>query len=186
MTFSVACSADWIACDPAGGCSTGDPCPVSVAFAPDGLQPGVDHAAEILCTAPGAFGSPVAVEIVLRLRADSDGDGMPDGWEDDNGLDSSDPDDGDDDPDNDGQTNRSEFLARTNPRDHASCLRITRIVPNGDGAVLHWEGAPPFRLWRRDQPGDPWSLLASGYAGASFTSETSTVNCWFRVEADEP
>lgn len=42
--------------------------------------------------------------------ADSDHDGMPDTWEDENGLDKNDPDDRNDDADSDGYTNLEEYL----------------------------------------------------------------------------
>ena len=43
-------------------------------------------------------------------RPDSDGDGMPDAWEEANGLDSSDPSDGALDSDGDGYTNLEDWL----------------------------------------------------------------------------
>ncbi|RLG14242.1 MAG: hypothetical protein DRN71_03415, partial [Candidatus Nanohalarchaeota archaeon] len=47
---------------------------------------------------------------------DSDGDGMPDGWEADNGLNPLDPNDGNDDNDGDGLTNEDEYRHRTDPK----------------------------------------------------------------------
>ncbi|MDB6114087.1 MAG: pectate lyase [Lacunisphaera sp.] len=48
--------------------------------------------------------------------ADSDGDGMPDAWEKDHGLNPNDAADGAQDPDKDGYTNLEEYLNGTNPR----------------------------------------------------------------------
>ena len=59
---------------------------------------------------------------------DSDGDGMPDGWEQDHGLNPL-ANDAQDDPDGDGMINLWEYLAGTNPQDKTSCLRIEGVTP---------------------------------------------------------
>jgi hypothetical protein len=60
---------------------------------------------------------------------DTDGDGMPDSWEQLYNFDPNDPDDADDDADNDGLTNLEEYLAGTHPRDNESYLKITSVAP---------------------------------------------------------
>lgn len=50
------------------------------------------------------------------LEADTDGDGMPDVWEINNGFNPNDPSDASQDADNDGSTNLQEFKNGTNPR----------------------------------------------------------------------
>ena len=56
--------------------------------------------------------------------ADSDEDGMPDGWEQDHGLDPFAPGDSIQDPDRDGMSNVEEYIAGTRPRDPQSVLRM--------------------------------------------------------------
>ena len=61
---------------------------------------------------------------LLTILIDSDGDGMPDSWENLYQFDPDDPDDAGLDADGDGFTNLEEYLANTHPRDPASFLRI--------------------------------------------------------------
>jgi hypothetical protein len=55
--------------------------------------------------------------VPLTSRVDTDGDGMPDTWENGNGLDSDDPNDKNTDKDGDGLTNYEEFVRGTDPND---------------------------------------------------------------------
>jgi hypothetical protein len=69
---------------------------------------------------------------------DADGDGMPDTWETDHGLDAYNPGDAALDPDLDSLTNLQEYQAGTDPRDPQSVLRFESIAltANGTSAVL--------------------------------------------------
>ena len=67
--------------------------------------------------------------------ADSDGDGLPDLWEEAHGTDRTMP-DGAADPDGDGQDDLAEYQAGTDPQDPASVLRIEVVGPAAaDGTV---------------------------------------------------
>lgn len=73
---------------------------------------------------------------IINIRdLDTDGDGMPDWWELEMGLDPQNPADAHEDMDGDGFTNLEEFLAGTDPRDPASMpdpivkLRVAGIRP---------------------------------------------------------
>ncbi|HNU53317.1 MAG TPA: right-handed parallel beta-helix repeat-containing protein [Verrucomicrobiota bacterium] len=70
----------------------------------------------------------------LNPAADSDGDGMPDGWERDHGLDLI-VNDSALDPDGDGMTHAEEFVAGTDPRLRESLLQIS-VPPSTAGAAL--------------------------------------------------
>ena len=59
---------------------------------------------------------------------DTDGDGMPDGWESANNFNPNDPTDASQDADGDGFTNLGEYLAGTDPHSAASFLRITEVI----------------------------------------------------------
>ncbi len=122
--------------------------------------------------------------------ADSDGDGMPDVWEDDHGLDKDDPNDADLDPDLDYLTNAEEYLNGTDPNNSDS-----DGGGENDGSEVSWGQdpldpaddqieAPDFfhaaplngkvqltfdvkgeyvkmELWRAPAPEGPWDLRVS-------------------------
>jgi len=66
-----------------------------------------------------------ATSNAATLIVDSDGDGLPDSWESANRLNQNDPADAALDADGDGQSNRAEYVAGTNPQSAADVLRAT-------------------------------------------------------------
>jgi Mg-chelatase subunit ChlD len=64
----------------------------------------------------GPFSRRLRSAFHMRGAADTDGDGLPDWWEEANGTDPASPDD-DEDPDDDGRTNGQEFETGTHPFD---------------------------------------------------------------------
>lgn len=109
----------------------------------------------------------------VQLETDTDGDGMPDKWEEKYGLNPRDPTDAGLDKDNDGFTNLQEYLAGTDPTDPNSNprfqdikerMRVQKIykkpvkllfkgyIQLGDGtyvATINWAGKTDFK-----KPGD--------------------------------
>jgi hypothetical protein len=77
-----------------------------------------------------------AVLVRSQGMNDTDGDGMPDGYEMANGFDFNNPADGAQDADGDRLTNFQEYLAGTNPRNSNSVLRFTRVLRQGNDVVL--------------------------------------------------
>ena len=72
----------------------------------------------------------------LSTPVDTDGDGLPDGWELQyfGNLSQTDT----DDPDGDGFSNLQEFLAGTDPTDFGSALRITSITADGADILINF------------------------------------------------
>jgi len=81
-----------------------------------------------------------AIFPVGSFLVDTDGDGLPDTWEQAYDLDFNNPADGGADTDHDGQTNLQEFWAGTNPSDPASNLRLAITpLPSQQALLLSFE-----------------------------------------------
>ena len=104
-------------------------------------------------SAPGAF-----TAFIQLASPDSDGDGLPDWWEIQYGLNPHDPTDAAQDADGDGMTNLQEYLAGTNPQDPNSRLRLDikdtvpslqfNAVSNRSYTVLSTDGLSPVQ-WKK-------------------------------------
>ncbi len=83
---------------------------------------------------------------VLHPTADSNNDGIPDAWCQRYGLSAIDPDVAEQDPDGDGQNNRYEFLAGTdptNPRSYPVLDAPFAICAAGPDGTIAWSNASP-------------------------------------------
>lgn len=79
--------------------------------------------------------------LVLDPNGDVDGDGLPNGWEQNNGLDPLVPtgnNGANGDADGDGQNNLAEYIADTAPTNSASVFRITAITRTGNDILVTW------------------------------------------------
>jgi hypothetical protein len=106
----------------------------------------------------GAFeASPVPIE-----RADSDGDLMPDIWEDANGLNKDNPNDAILDGDNDRMNNFGEYLTGTDPNDAQSVFMLRSPRLFGDGISFRYQTSTGrvYRVETREWPAlGPWLEL---------------------------
>ncbi len=84
-----------------------------------------------------AGNSALSSAAVLTVLADSDGDGLPDNWELEHGLQIADASDASLDGDDDSASNLEEYRAGTNPNDARSILRIESI---------RYDNSPAWRL----------------------------------------
>jgi T5SS/PEP-CTERM-associated repeat protein len=75
---------------------------------------------------------------VLNPSDDTDGDGIPNGYEQSHGLDPLNPADASADNDGDGFSNLQEYLAGTDPNNSASAFRITSISQTGNNVLVTW------------------------------------------------
>jgi T5SS/PEP-CTERM-associated repeat protein len=90
------------------------------------------------------------------------GDGIPNGWKQQYGLDPFDPNVAGADPDHDGMSNLQEYLAGTNPTNSASCLKITSLALTNSNVRVRWlaVGGKSYVLQTN-------SVLGSAFADAS-------------------
>lgn len=108
----------------------------------------------------------IGFETGSTLSNDTDGDGLPDGWEMSNGLDrfsGTGVNGADGDLDGDGMSNIKELIAGTLANNSLSVLRIVSVtrLPNGNCTIV-WTSTPErsYEVWATTNLTQPYSLLS--------------------------
>jgi len=129
------------------------------------------------------------------VSADTDGDGMFDGWEISFGLEPTNAADGDADDDADGYANRGEFYADTDPHDAASHQWFGALRWNPGEFVLHWNSSTgrAYTVLSATSPASSWSVVSGwqsvpGSGGEMLcTSDVSETGCaYYRLKVTLP
>jgi YD repeat-containing protein len=108
------------------------------------------------------------------LPADSNGDGIPDSWYLQYGLDPNDPDIANVDSNGNGFTNREEYLLGTDPTEPDSTFRLLSASLEGEGVTVRWRAVAgrTYRLHYKVSLADaewqsiPGDITADGSVGS--------------------
>jgi hypothetical protein len=94
------------------------------------------------------YAGSTALRLTNLVIVDSDGDGLPDWWEDKFGLNKNNPADASLDSDGDGVSNVNEFLAGTLPNNANSFFHVTAVNPEGGNLRITWTtvGGKSYRV----------------------------------------
>ena len=164
-------------------------------LAPDGTGPSVQRISRtVIGNDPANWASatatPGAVNTGESVIADNDGDGMPNTYEDANGLNKF-VNDANGDNDGDGQSNLAEYLAGTSPTNAADRFLITSVAPasGGPGFVITFpaKAGKTYTIQYKNALTDPtWSSLTNipavgADAASQYTDPTAQPTRFYRI-----
>lgn len=151
-----------------------------------GLAPGTVYHFRIV--AQNSAGTSTGADQTFTTAAflDSDGDGIPNGWETANALNPNLASDALLDADGDGVSNRDEYAAGTNPRDATSVFRIVSVARTVTNVEIAWPTVFGKRYqlqWRDSLSTGTWSVLQDNIAGTGgvwIATDSTTVQRFYR------
>ena len=108
---------------------------------------------------------------VVEITGDNDHDGLPDVWEDQNGLSSLDASDATRDPDHDGHTSLQEFIAGTDPNNPQSVLRAVVTIQPFEAQVRFVTVVDKlYVVEAAPSPAGPWLPITTEFIGDGDTA----------------
>lgn len=128
----------------------------------------VPGGSKIVASATGSSGtSEYSTPVTVAVAVDTDSDGMPDWWEQANGLDESTPNTPTDDADSDGVPDIGEWIADTQANNPSSFLEITALTPGTlSTAFLPSSGGRLYRLEAATSPtATVWQVVQDNVPG---------------------
>jgi PKD repeat protein len=158
---------------PAG--MTIDPSTGLIQWTPTMAELAVGSYTVVITVNDGDGGTDAQSWTIQIFAADSDGDGMPDDWEIDNGLNPNNPNDAGQDPDQDGATNLEEFGQGTDPFSYDGPTIPVLISPIGGVTVA--SDRPELLLENATDPqGEALTYVYEVYADAALSTLVTSVS----------